>query len=434
MHVGGGHIGVYLAFAMPFLVICLIRLRVWTVVPLIVLLLLSSYTLAVTFARTAYMAAGASTLTACCAWMIALRRRGHILDTVGGTVIAVGVIAALIAGLNTDFMRFRVARIWPDLATREANWGEGLNRRDPGLLPLLFGMGTGAYPRFAALRSPPNQQPGTYVVRRDGETTYLATVFGPDFYFGQKVPVIHGASYTAAFDLRAPVAETQVSVFLCSKLLLYSADCHTLHLTVGQADTWQHISEPLPAPIQRGALPAPVELSFATGPGVVLDLSHIQLTGADGRDVVANGDFAAGTARWFFTSDNHKLWRILDSPLSVWFEGGILGTVSLTLLVVSALGGAANAIRRGNPMGAPLAGAMLAVLLCGAFDNVFEAPRIALLFDLAAMLGLLLGWPPRPTPPRPTPPRPTPPRPVATPRAAPSPDRMPPDPKPMAQS
>ena len=57
MHVGGGHIGVYLAFAMPFMVICLLRVRLWSVVALGGLLLLSSYTLAVTFARTAYMAA-----------------------------------------------------------------------------------------------------------------------------------------------------------------------------------------------------------------------------------------------------------------------------------------------------------------------------------------------------------------------------------------
>ena len=395
MHVGGGHIGVYLAFAMPFMLICLLRLRLWTVVPLIMLLLLSSYTLAVTFARTAYMAAFASMIATCTAWMTALRRRGNVMDSVGGTVIGAAVVVALIAGLNTDFMRFRVSRIWPDLATREGNWGAGLDRRDRGLMPFLFGMGTGAYPRFAALRSPPDEQPGTYVVRHDGDKSYLETMFGPDFYFGQKVPVVHGATYAVTFDMRAPVPDTKVRVFLCSKLLLYSADCHVLHLIVGQGDVWQHVAESLPAPIQRGQLPAPVELAFATGPGVVVDLRNVQLVGPDGRNVVTNGDFTAGTARWFFTSDFHRLWRILDSPLSVWFEGGILGTVALSLLVLSALGGAANAIRLGNPMGAPIAGAMLAVLLCGGFDNVFEAPRIALLFDLVAMLGLLLGWPPR---------------------------------------
>jgi VanZ family protein len=399
MHVGGGHIGVYLAFAMPFMAICLLRVRLWSIVALIVLLLLSSYTLAVTFARTAYMAAFASMLTTCAAWMTALRRRARVSDTIGGALISVAVVAALIAGLNTDFMRTRVERIWPDLTVREHNWGEGLDRRDRGLMPWLFGMGTGAYPRFAALRSPPNEQPGTYVVRHEGNQTYLATMFGPQFYFGQKVPVVRGANYTLTFDVRAPVANAPVVAVLCSKLLLYSADCHGERLAVGAAGVWQHVTDMLVAPVQRGQLPAPVELAFFTSPGVVvLDLAHVQLVGPDGRNVVTNGDFTSGTSRWFFTSDFHRLWRILDSPLSVWFEGGVLGTVALSLLVLSALGGAANAIRRGDPMGAPIAGAMLAVLLCGAFDNVFEAPRIALLFDLVAMLGLLLGWPPRAVP------------------------------------
>ena len=67
-------------------------------------------------------------------------------------------------------------------------------------------MGTGSYPRFAALRSPPDQQPGTYVVRHDGARPYLATKFGPDFYFGQKVPVVHDTTYTLTFDMRAPAA------------------------------------------------------------------------------------------------------------------------------------------------------------------------------------------------------------------------------------
>jgi VanZ family protein len=402
MHVGGGHIGAYLAFAMPFLVVCLLRPRLWTLMSLIILLPLSGYTLAVTFARTAYLATFASMAPTCCAWMIASRRRRNPLDWVGGPLIAVAVAVALIAGLDTEFMRARMSHVWANLATREANWGAGLDRGDSGLAAFLLGMGTGSYPRFAALRSPPDQQPGTYVVRHDGQRTFLATMFGPDFYFGQKVQVVHGASYTVAFDVRAPVAGTQFRVLLCTKLLLYSAECHVLHLTVAQAGVWQHVEQPLPAPVQHGRLPAPVDLSFATGPGTVLDLGNVQLVGPgdrpegrpEGHNVVANGDFATGTARWFFTSDDHWLWRILDSPLSIWFEGGVLGTAAVSLLVVSALGGAVRAIRRGEPIGAPVAGAMLAVLLCGCFDNIFEAPRIALLFDLVAMLGLMLGWPP----------------------------------------
>lgn len=395
MHVGGGHIGVYLAFAMPFLLVCLRRIRIWTIVTLIALLLLSSYTLVMTFARTGYAATLVSMVVACLCWTYALRSSRRSTDSVAGLLVAAAVVVALIAGLNTSFMRLRVSLIWPNLVTREANWGGGLGRRDSGTMTWLLGMGTGAYPRFAALRSPPDQQPGNYVVRHEGDRTYLETVFGQDFYFGQKVPVVHGATYTVQFDMRAESPDTQMTVHLCSKLLLYSADCHILPLRPVLSQNWQSVSETLPAPIQRGALPAPVELAFSTGPGMKVDIGNVRMIGPDGRNVVVNGDFARGTARWFFTSDYHRLWRILDSPLSVWFEGGMLGVISLSLLLLSAFGGALDAIRRGEPLGAPIAGAMVGITLCGLFDNVFEAPRIALLFDLVAMLGLMLGWPPR---------------------------------------
>ncbi len=395
MHVGGGHIGAYLAFAMPYMVVCLLRPRLRTLIALIVLLPLSGYTLAMTFARTAYASALLSTTVTCCAWMLALHRRGNTLGRIGGAVIGTAVVIALIGGLETRFMRYRIEQFWPDLATRVANWNAGLGRQDPGIVPVLIGMGTGSYPRFAALRSPPDEQPGTFVVRRDGGQTYLETRFGPDFYFGQKVPLVRGATYTLTFYMRAPIANASIGVSLCSKLLLYSADCQVVRSTAPQANVWQHVVLPMPAPSQRATLPAPAELSFFTGTGVVMDLGQVQLIGPDGRNVVVNGDFAAGTVRWYFTSDIHVLWRILDTWLSFWFEGGLLGLVAMTLLIVAGLGGAARAARRGEPMGAPIAGAMVAILISGCFDNIFEAPRLALLFDLAAMLGLMLGWPPR---------------------------------------
>ena len=396
MHVGGGHIGAYLAFAMPFMVVCLLRPRLWTLVSLILLLPLSGYTLAVTFARTAYVAAFSSMVTTGCGWTVALHRRGNRWGWLGGTLIGGTVVIAVIAGLNTGFMRSRMSTIWPDLATREGNWSGGLGLRDPGLATFLLGMGTGSYPRVAALRSPPDQQPGTYVVRHDGGETYLATMFGLRLYFGQKVPVAHDTTYTVMFDMRAPVPGTSLAVSLCSKLLLYSADCHSLSQAASQSEVWQHVAAPLRSPVQRERLPAPVELSFATSAGVVLDLAHVQLVGPDGRNVVVNGDFANGTARWFFTSDNHLAWRMKDAYLATWFEGGLAWGVRASAVARDC----ASVVpptrsRRGDPMGAPIAGAMLAIFLCGIFDNVFEAPTVALLFDLVAMLGLTLGWPPR---------------------------------------
>jgi VanZ family protein len=394
MHVGGGHIGVFLAFAMPFLLLCLLRARLWHLLALAALLALSCYTLVMTFARTAYAGTFLSVATASIAWVRAARRRRRRIMSPVGLLIAAVVLGALVIGLNSGFMRYRLSQLGADWAVREANWDSGLARRDAGPMALLFGMGTGSYPRYAALRSPPDQQPGNFVVRH-GHRTYLATDFGPSFYFGQKVPARYGATYRLRFAMRAESPDAHLKVVLCAKLLLYSAECHALGFAPAQSAAWQQVEAELPAPARHNPVPAPIDLSFASGPGMHIDIADVGLIGPDGRDILANGDFHRGTDRWMFTSDIHKLWRIFDSTLAIWFEGGLLGTVALLLLITSALGGALRAAWRGDLLGAPVAGGILGVLFCGLFDNVFEAPRIAFLFYLAAMLGLMLGWPPR---------------------------------------
>ena len=146
-----------------------------------------------------------------------------------------------------------------------------------------------------------------------------------------------------------------------------------------------------------GLLPAPVELWLSGSNGQPVDVGGIRLIGPDGQDVVANGDFADGTARWLFTSDRHLSWRIKNLYLATWFEGGVIGLGALTVLVVVAMAGASRAIAGGNRWGAPVLGGLVAMLISGLFDNVFEAPRLAVLYYMVLVLGLIVGMrPPRP--------------------------------------
>jgi len=108
---------------------------------------------------------------------------------------------------------------------------------------------------------------------------------------------------------------------------------------------------------------------------------------------VANGDFHDGTDRWFFTSDRHLAWRIKNSYLAIWFDGGVLGLFCVLILIVTSIGTAGRAVVAGNLWAAPVVGGLTAMLLSAVFDNVFEAPRLALLYDLVLMLGLIVGVP-----------------------------------------
>ncbi|HME26235.1 MAG TPA: VanZ family protein [Acetobacteraceae bacterium] len=397
MHIGGGHIGAFVALALPFLVVCLNRPNVWTILALPVAALLGGYTLVVTFARTAYAAALASVTTSAFGWTMARLRQGQRAAAMASGALPVLVVAAVAAGLFTPYMMTRLNGTARDFATREQNWMFGLALERQDWLSLLFGMGTGTYPRVVAEDSPADAAPGNYVVSRDDGPRYITLMAGSEFYFGQKVPVVPGTDYRLSLDARARAPRATLVVGLCAKLLLYSLDCGGTRLDLGDAGTWMHLSAPLRSPSVSELLPAPVELWLSSSNGRPVDVGRIRLIAPDGKDVVANGDFADGTARWLFTSDRHLSWRIKNLYLATWFEGGLLGLAALATLALVAMAGAARAIAGGNRWGAPVLGGLVAMLISGLFDNVFEAPRLAVLYYMVLVLGLIVGMrPPRP--------------------------------------
>jgi O-antigen ligase len=109
-----------------------------------------------------------------------------------------------------------------------------------------------------------------------------------------------------------------------------------------------------------------------------------------GHDILANGDFARGTERWYFTDDQHLIWRIHSQYLMSFFEGGALGLAAFLLFAGTALAGAARAMGRGDRMAAGVAGSLLAFLISGLFDYLLEAPRLSALFCLVAFTGLTM--------------------------------------------
>jgi hypothetical protein len=389
MHIGGGHIGAYVALALPFLVIGLHRPRPAALAGMAAVIMLAGYTLVVTFARTAYVAALGGTGAAAFGWAAAQMRHGQRLAAIASALLPVAVCGVVGVGLFTPYMAARIDQSAHDLVTREDNWSHGLSIEQLDPLSILFGMGTGTYPRIAASRAVPNAAAGNYVLGRN----YLTLKSGPEFYFGQKVLVAPRAGYELSLDVRAPEKTASLTVGLCAKLLLYSDDCSGQNFAIDASQSWQRITARITSPQTWAGIVPPVEFWLSTGGNQPLDVSGIHLVGPDGQDVVANGDFHDGTDRWFFTSDQHLAWRIKNFYLALWFDGGVLGVVCVLVLIVTSIGTAGRAVVAGNLWAAPVVGGLTAMLLSGVFDNVFEAPRLALLYDLVLMLGLIVGVP-----------------------------------------
>ncbi len=413
MRVGGGHIGAYAALALPFVLSLLeLRPRMIGVVLSLGALLAGGYTLAVTFARTAYAAGAVGMLVTGLA--LPGRRRGGTATPVGLAATLL-VLAGLAAAVAFTGMRVRFAETGGDFTTREGNWQAGLAVRDTGVLPTLFGMGLGTYQRAMLVRSPVNK-PSDIILRRFGGTDVLEMRIESPFFLGQKITTdglpVHVHLQASPID-----RPNTVGVSLCDKVLLYSDNCQGGEIRLPVIARWETLDLDLPtAALGAGAFGAAslgagtpglytlvagslggwlhrlVEFSVAAQHGRI-EVRDIRLTDAAGHELLANGDFSDGLSRWLFTDDSHVSWRMLNVYLMLFFETGVLGLAAYLALAGFAMMGGLAAARAGVAGAAPVVGSVAAFLVSGLFDNVLEAPRIATLFFLVCICGLIADPP-----------------------------------------
>ena len=291
-------------------------------------------------------------------------------------------------------MASRFTTIGGDLQTREANWQSGLTLGGGDWLGWISGHGLGSFPRLAANAANVGHRAGEgpSYYRLQSDTGTLRLISRTPLYVGHRVDDVASGDWLSLslrwralpVDLAAhPAVATagRLGIALCEKLLLYSLDCAGTSLP--PATAWQDITMKLAAP---GHADRPLELSFTTDAGAAIEFADVHLRTESGGELLANGDFRAGLARWFFTDDNHLVWRMKDQALMTLFETGLPGLLALLVLIAAALRGAWRAMLRGEATtAAVVAGSVAAILVSSLFDAVLEAPR------LAFVIYLLLG-------------------------------------------
>jgi len=332
------------------------------------------------------------------AWPPRRRWQAAVLSTMALASLAIGVFA------GGTYMGSRLSAAGADAGVRSAHWARSL-----GLLrgadEWLWGRGLGRYPAALFASGEPQDRTGdARLVDPEGNPRVVLTGrqqeigWGEVFRLSQRIATPRGP-LTVSLKLMADRPVT-LEVDVCEKHLLYSGECRDTQLGVAaRPGQWQNLELHFEGGLSRGALWAPRLIVFSVGVAskggrVVVD--RIGLVDGWGRELLANGSFSHGLARWFVTSDTDQLpWHMQNLWLHVLFEQGLAGLALFAALSGAAVWRLAAGALRDEPIAPALLAALAGSFGVGLIDSLVDAPRIAFTLYLVLLVALTLPSRPR---------------------------------------
>ena len=420
MHVGGGAVDAYLALASPFAILALMKSRnLRTRLGAALLLVVVAYVCLMTFSRGVYLSVAIPALFMVVAGLVLRRvaasrtatreladRRwfGRLVSRLHWwLLVMIGVLVWQAAGPDS-FLANRLANTDKVWAARQTHWDNSI-----GLLKSpaqwWWGIGWGRFPATYSRGIPVPGAAGS-VAHHVGDLSTLpyVTVRGPPndarkaglFALTQRIDLQPGRAYIASGYVRSNARPTLV-VQVCERHLLYDWQCQSGVVRVQPSfPGWRHVTVPLegrpfaaqPWYAQRLGM---LSLSVVSVAGQV-DISDFGVTTHQGRQVLVNGDFARGLARWFPAAQYYFVpWHTDSMFLELLVERGLVGLLPTVALLVFA------AVRSRRLMGqdAWLALCLLAsvagALIVGFASSYLDVPRVAFLMYLLCFFAVLAG-------------------------------------------
>jgi hypothetical protein len=261
------------------------------------------------------------------------------------------------------------------------------------MAPMLLGTGFGRYPALYLFAVQAGTPPGTFEVIEEADNALLRLGKGQAVYLDQRVSLRAGADYRLAARVRGTDPDARLSVMLCEKALLYSFTCVSAGLAPGEAGVWQRRQATISAgEVGRGGRwpHGPVKLSLYNAGTGRIDVDDVSLLAPDGRQLIANGDFRSGAARWLFVTDQAQGWHIDQLFVETYVAQGLLGLAALGLLLLAAAVVLWPGIRAGRLEAVAFAAGLAGLVSAGMLGSVLDAPRTGMLFYLSAFSAVLL--------------------------------------------
>jgi hypothetical protein len=262
-------------------------------------------------------------------------------------------------------------------------------------------MGLGRFPAQQAISGLAQFRTGDFrLVGHAGGPALLLTSgshqlgWGELLRISQRLPAPEPGPLRLRFKARTERAAT-VHAEVCEKHLLYNGDCFVGKVGLKGGD-WQDVSLQMRgAPLGNGPWYAPRLVAFSLAlesREAHVEIDDISLTGIDGVELLANGNFERGLAHWFYSSDKYHLpWHAKNLVVHLYFEQGLFGLAAFAIVVLAALARGVLGAVRGVDAAPELVAALVGVLCVGLVDSLLDMPRVAL--SLLLMLAVTLALP-----------------------------------------
>jgi VanZ family protein len=390
MHTGGAYIEGYFATALPFVAWwTLTHQRTLARLFGALVFVLGCYALMVTYARGGYFALASGMIVLMIGLGIRNRAPYKSSHLAGGLILLLLLIGVGWPVLHGSVMQERFSTTQRDMHVRTAHWEDALNMMDDDLTTKLFGMGLGRYPETYFWRNSEGVQPATYRFINQSDNTYLALSGGDSLYFEQMVPVNPHQHYQVKFLANSASENATLTIPLCEKWMLYSANCVWSSVHIGNTNgEWHQYGVDIDTKAfsdRAWYAQRTVKLAlFNAGKGTVLNIDNVSMQSSDGQSILRNGDFSSGMDHWFFSTDNHLPWHFKNLWLQVYFEQGALGIFLFACLIGYAFIAITKRFGEEEFPAPVLAASLIGFLTVGVVDSLVDVPRMAFLFYLLA--------------------------------------------------
>jgi hypothetical protein len=398
LHNGGNDLEAYLVLAQPFVVALMVFYRNWvTSLSGVALILLSTYSLFVTFSRAGLIAIAVNGVVLALGLVVSLRQRRVLLNVralLMGTVFVTVVLVLVSFVVGGRYFQSRLDRAKKDWDFRLLQSRKTVEMMDPDSMTMWLGMGLGRYPATVYQRNPLNNRPAAYRFETEDDNFFVRLFPGNPLYFGQWIGGIKPFERYRLFFAVRPHGNGSLTAYICEKTLQYSFRCASQKFDLQASDSWTEQMAVID--VQRvgskGASDSwltrrPVEFALAnSSKDAVFDVDKIRLLDSAGNDLLANGSFLNGSDRWFFTVDDHTPWQNWNHWVHLFFEQGWLGVLSFVFFTAYIFGRLVKQIVHGNWLAGIALAAVSSFLSVGIFGYLFDSPRMALIYFLIALI------------------------------------------------